>query len=70
MAGDDGLGTRVEALEARAAYQDHVIEELNETITAQWRVIDGLVRQIAALKESVEGLAATNAPVERPPPHY
>jgi SlyX protein len=70
MTDRDTLGSRVETLETRVAHQDRVIEDLNTTITAQWRMIDGLVREIAALKDGFEGLATASAPVERPPPHY
>ena len=39
------LADRLDALEARIAYQDHTIDELNATITAQWKVIDALSRK-------------------------
>ncbi len=42
------LSERVDALEARLAYQDDTIETLNETITVQWKQIDALTRQLAA----------------------
>jgi SlyX protein len=63
---------RVDALEARAMYQDETIEQLNQTITAQWKQIDALTRQLAALSERLQQ-AEANAPApatnERPP-HY
>ncbi len=40
---------RLEALEIRIAYQDEVIEELNKTVTAQWKEIDRLTREVAGL---------------------
>jgi SlyX protein len=65
------LGDRIDRLEARIAYQDDTIETLNQTITAQWRQIDTLTRQLAGLSERVVD-AETNVagPANEPPPHY
>lgn len=64
--------TRIDRLEMRLTEQDSVIEDLNRTVTDQWRVIDRLVRQVAALRDQVEEAAARSAPrgPEPPPPHY
>jgi SlyX protein len=64
--------TRIDRLEMRLTEQDSVIEDLNRTVTEQWRVIDRLVRQVAALRDQVEEAAARFAPrgPEPPPPHY
>lgn len=64
--------SRLDALEARIAYQDAAVEDLNATITAQWVKIDRLVRQVEQLADQVkeaESRAASTAPVQ-PPPHY
>ncbi len=69
--GEKELSERIDALESRLAYQDQTIEQLNETITAQWKQIDALTRQLSALTERLQE-AETNAPApanERPP-HY
>lgn len=65
------LGERVDTLETRLTYQDETIEALNETITAQWKQIDALTRQIAQLNERLQA-AEANAPgpANEPPPHY
>jgi SlyX protein len=65
------LSRRIDTLETRLAYQDDTIETLNETITAQWKQIDLLTRQIAQLNERLQE-AEANAPgaVNEPPPHY
>ncbi len=62
---------RLAALEGRVAYQDATIEELNAAITAQWRVIDALAREMAALTDRLSDLGRREpgAP-EPPPPHY
>jgi SlyX protein len=65
------LSERIDALEARLAYQDQTIEQLNETITAQWKQIDALTRQLGALSERLqEAEANTPAPGNERPPHY
>jgi SlyX protein len=65
------LGLRIDALEARLAFQDETIEALNATTTAQWKQIDALTRQIALLGERLQE-AENNAPgtANEPPPHY
>jgi SlyX protein len=65
------LGERIDALEARAMYQEATIEQLNATITAQWKQIDTLTRQLAALTERLqEAEANAPAPANERPPHY
>jgi SlyX protein len=65
------LAERINRLEARLTYQDETIESLNQTITAQWKQIDALTRQIAQLNERLqEAEAATPGPANERPPHY
>ncbi|HLG79404.1 MAG TPA: SlyX family protein [Bradyrhizobium sp.] len=65
------LEDRIEALEARLMFQDATIETLNETVTAQWREIDALKRQVANLSERLqEAEAGLPRPANEPPPHY
>ncbi len=65
------LGERIDRLETRLAYQDDTIETLNQTITAQWKQLDVLTRQIAQLSERLQE-AEANAPgaANERPPHY
>ena len=65
------LNDRIDRLEARLMYQDVTIETLNQTITAQWKQIDALTRQIALLGERLQE-AEANAPgaANERPPHY
>ena len=65
------LSDRIDALETRLTFQDETIETLNKTITAQWKEIDALTRQIANLSERLQQ-AESNAPgaTDEPPPHY
>jgi SlyX protein len=65
------LSNRIDRLEARLMFQDDTIETLNRTITAQWRDIDALTRQVASLGERLkEAEANAPAPTNEPPPHY
>jgi SlyX protein len=71
MSDEKTLGYRIEALEARAMFQDETIETLNKAITEQWLKIDALTRQLVALSErlqetEMQAPGATN----EPPPHY
>ncbi|ABQ34377.1 SlyX family protein [Bradyrhizobium sp. BTAi1] len=68
---DQEFGERIDRLEMRLTFQDDTIETLNQTITAQWREIDALKRQIALLVERLED-AQDNAegPRNERPPHY
>lgn len=62
---------RLEALEMRIAYQDQTIEELNATITAQWRQIDLLTRKLDQMEQQVRsGVHIADPSTEPPPPHY
>ena len=65
------MSERIDALESRLAYQDQTIEQLNETITAQWKQIDALTRQLAALTERLQDAEANvPLPANERPPHY
>jgi SlyX protein len=65
------LSERIDALETRLTFQDETIETLNQTITAQWKQIDALTRQIAALNERLqEAEAQAPGPANERPPHY
>ena len=62
---------RIEALEVRLSYQDRMIADLNDVITAQWKQIEAINRELARLRDEQQALFADmdNAP-EPPPPHY
>lgn len=65
--------TRITDLEERLAHQDRAIEDLNETITDQWKEIEKLRRELARLGDQVrevEGVVGEVTGKEPPPPHY
>ena len=71
MSDINAVSVRVDVLEMRLTYQDEAIETLNQTITAQWKQIDALTRQLAEVKARLQD-AESNAPApaNEPPPHY
>ncbi|KJC40347.1 protein SlyX [Bradyrhizobium sp. LTSP885] len=65
------LSERIDALEVRLIYQDETIETLNQTITAQWKQIDALTRQVAALRDRLQETEQhAPGPANERPPHY
>jgi SlyX protein len=62
--------SRLNALETLLAHQERTIAELNEAITAQWRKIDVLERQVAKLLDEVRNVTTPRDGSEPPPPHY
>ena len=60
------LEARIETLETRVAYQEHTIEALNQALTAQWKEIDRLTRELVRLGDRLPASPGD----EPPPPHY
>jgi len=64
---------RIEALEVRIAHQDRIIQDLNKSVTDQWKQIDGLARRVERMADRLQRLEddapSSDAP-EPPPPHY
>ena len=68
---DTTLSDRIDALETRLTFQDETIETLNKAITAQWKQIDALTRQLAHLNERLqEAEPRVPGAANEPPPHY
>ena len=49
---DEETRARFETLETRIAHQERAIEDLNTTVTEQWKHIDGLNKQIVRFARS------------------
>lgn len=65
--------SRIDELEIRIAHQEQTIEDLNAAITAQWKIIDKLERQVSRLTDRVaeaESSIGDASPAHQPPPHY
>jgi len=70
---DEAMMSRIEKLEERSAFQEHALEELSETITDQWKLIEALKRDIKRLTDELKEVEDNMAQGERrepPPPHY
>lgn len=64
---------RIDTLETRIAHQDEVIEDLKNTVIAQWKEIDRLSRQVAQLMAQAANPAQSpgaDPASEPPPPHW
>jgi SlyX protein len=67
----DDIKARLEKLEILASEQERMIEDLNGTITGQWREIEALRRQLAKLDDELREVeAGLPAPPNQKPPHY
>jgi SlyX protein len=66
------LNARIDALEMRLAHQDRAIDDLNETITGQWKEFENLTRRIARLGAQLQDVQdrTPSAGEPEPPPHY
>ncbi len=69
----EALEARFDTLETRVAHQDCLIEDLNSTITDQWKQIEALTRQVKRLDDQLQDVrdsAGSPGEQEPPPPHY
>jgi SlyX protein len=67
-------GERLDDLESRVAFQDDLIERLNEVVARQDREIVALLRRVSALEQRLAELDETSvagaAGGHEVPPHY
>lgn len=73
MPSDLELFNRIEELEAKVAFQEATIEELNQALIDQQFALDKLQTQVRHLAEKFKGISASNVASrgeETPPPHY
>ena len=62
---------RLDEMEMRIAHQDRTITELNDVITAQWKQLEAMARQLRRLGEELESMEGGDAPsANQKPPHY
>lgn len=67
------LSARIIELETKVAFQELIIEELNQSLIEQQFVIDKLQTQIRHIAEKLKGTQISQVASraeETPPPHY
>ena len=67
------MDERIAELESRLAFQDDVIDKLNDVVTNQQQQLDKISRELVNLRGQVKSLAPSNVATESeetPPPHY
>ena len=66
------LESRLIALETLVAYQDRTISDLDQVIQEQYRLIEGLQRQLALIEEGLKegALLGDHNLQDDKPPHY
>jgi SlyX protein len=65
------LETRIDELEMRVTHQDKTIADLNDVITAQWKQLEVMERQLRRFAEELEALEGMEGPAaNQKPPHY
>lgn len=57
-------------LETKVAYQDQIIEDLNQVIIEQQKQIDKLIRMYKELTQDEDDTNIKDISLEVPPPHY
>ncbi|MCB1560803.1 MAG: SlyX family protein [Xanthomonadales bacterium] len=70
---DDPLTSRMDELETRLSFQDHLLGELNEALVSQNQRIARLEQQLVRALDDLgklRGLLLADPGEEPPPPHY
>ena len=70
---DSELAARIEELESRLAFQDDLIESLNDVVTRQDRDLAMLTLRLQELASKINEIGATAdapSPDSEAPPHY
>ena len=62
---------RLEALETQAAFQEHLIQQLDDALGSQQQQLLDMQRQIELLMDQIKTMEKLGPEVpEAPPPHY
>lgn len=64
---------RLTDMEMLIMHQGHVIDQLNDVVTQQQKVIDHLLKELKHVKDHLRGISFSQNKLpseEEPPPHY
>ena len=61
---------RLVDLETKFSYQEHLIEELRQTVHDQYLTIEKLEKNLKALMNRLDGVDSKIRPAHEKPPHY
>jgi SlyX protein len=66
------IDTRLTELEIKASFTEDLLDQLNQVIVRQQQQIDGLIRELANLKQQASdaGSASFRSLRDELPPHY
>jgi len=67
------MDDRLIDLETRLAFQENLLQTLNETVAAQQRTLDDLTEELRAVRQQMRAMAPSliaSPDEEAPPPHY
>lgn len=67
---NDELESRLIEIETALANQEKMLDDLNEVIIKQGKIIDNLTKQTKLIKESLPQDLVKPLSEETPPPHY
>lgn len=68
---NDHFSERFARLESHLAHLEHQVEQLNEVVIEQGKIIDRLVKQVQVQSRTLETVELERAKANNPkPPHY
>jgi SlyX protein len=70
MSDPENMDERFSDMEIRLAHQERTLVELSDMISAQWKKIDALERQLRGLADELQSLDNAEGPHQQKPPHY
>ncbi len=70
----DEVNLRLERLESRHAYQENILDTLNDVLVAQQKQLDAMAHELARMRERMdaawERLETSRSLQDEVPPHY
>ena len=67
---NDNLENRLIEIETALANQEKFVDDLNEVVIKQGKIIDALIKQMKIIKETMPQDLVKPLSEETPPPHY